>query len=96
MHRPPHQVNHLAQTYLTFAPRLARLGNIYPIGKSVGTVNVGGKSWDLWVGMNGSMKVFSFISQGTTYNWSGDAKQFFTYLQNSQGFPASSQNLIGE
>lgn len=58
-------------------------------------MNVGGKQWDLWIGMNGAMKVFSFISPQQTNQWSGDAKQFFTYLQNSQGFPASSQNLIG-
>src|SRR3569833_2429887 len=31
---------------------LARLGDIYPIGKSTGTVTVAGKPWDLWVGMN--------------------------------------------
>jgi xyloglucan-specific endo-beta-1,4-glucanase len=75
---------------------LARLGNVYPIGSSVGTVSVGGKSWDLWVGYNGSMRVYSFIATGTTYSWSGDVKQFFNYLESNQGYPASSQNLIGK
>lgn len=73
---------------------LARLGNVYPIGSSVGIVNVGGKSWDLWVGYNGSMRVYSFIATGTTYSWSGDVMQFFSYLQSNQGYPASSQHLI--
>ncbi|KAL2021673.1 hypothetical protein VTK56DRAFT_6765 [Thermocarpiscus australiensis] len=54
---------------------LAKYGDIYPIGSSVGTVTVAGRTWNLWVGMNGRVK-------------------FFNYLQSSQGFPASSQNLI--
>lgn len=73
---------------------LARLGNVYPIGQKSTTVNIGGKNWDLWEGYNGSMKVFSFIAQGTTYSWSGDAKQFFNWLQQNKGYPASQQNLI--
>ena len=73
---------------------LARLGDVYPIGSSTGTVTVGGRNWDLWVGMNGAMKVYSFIAPSTTNSWSGDVKQFFNYLQTAQAFPASSQNLI--
>jgi len=76
--------------------RLARLGNVYPIGQNSGTVNVNGQNWELWIGYNGSMKVFSFIAQGTTNSWSGDAKQFFSYLERAQGFPSSQQNLIGK
>ncbi|KAK0723458.1 glycoside hydrolase family 12 protein [Lasiosphaeria miniovina] len=73
---------------------LARLGDIRPIGSSTGTVSVGGWPWDLWVGMNGDMPVYSFVAPGTTNSFSGDAKLFFDYLQTYQGFPASSQNLI--
>lgn len=54
-----------------------------------------GRQWDLWVGMNGSMKVFSFIAPSPIQSFSADVKQFYTYLQNSQSYPASSQNLIG-
>lgn len=73
---------------------LARLGNVYPIGSSVGTVNVAGRSWDLWVGMNGSMRVYSFIAPSPMNSFSANAKQFFDYVQSNQGFPAANQHLI--
>jgi xyloglucan-specific endo-beta-1,4-glucanase len=73
---------------------LGRLGNVYPIGSSVGQVNVDGQQWDLWVGYNGAMKVFSFIAPQERRSYSGNAKNFFTYLQNSQGFPANNQYLL--
>lgn len=74
--------------------RLARLGDVYPIGSSTGQVNVGGRNWDLWVGDNGAMKVFSFIAPSPITSYSGDLKNFYTYITNNQGFPASSQYLI--
>jgi xyloglucan-specific endo-beta-1,4-glucanase len=80
----------------TDMPRLARYGNVYPIGSSVGTVNVAGRTWELWVGYNGSMKVFSFIAPSPLNSFSANVKDFFNYLQNSQGYPASSQHLIGK
>ncbi|KAK4128067.1 glycoside hydrolase family 12 protein [Parathielavia appendiculata] len=73
---------------------LARYGNVYPIGSSVGTVNVAGRTWELWVGYNGSMKVFSFIAPSPINSFSANVKDFFNYLQSSQGYPASSQHLI--
>lgn len=69
---------------------------MYPIGQSTGWVNVAGRSWELWIGYNGNMKVFSFVPSSPIKSFSADVKQYFTYLQNTQGFPASSQNLIGE
>lgn len=74
---------------------LARLGGIYPIGKSTGTVTVAGKSWDLWVGMNGQMQVYSFVAASPVTIFNADVKLFFNYLQTNQSFPASTQNLIG-
>ncbi|KJR89555.1 uncharacterized protein SPSK_06582 [Sporothrix schenckii 1099-18] len=73
---------------------LARLGGIYPIGKSTGTVTVAGKQWDLWVGMNGQMQVYSFVAASPVRSFSADVKQFFNHLQTSQNYPASKQNLI--
>jgi len=77
--------------------RLARLGNVYPIGKSTGMITVAGRQWDLWVGMNGDMKVFSFLPPaGVVLNsFSTDVKLFFNHIQACNGYPASSQNLIG-
>jgi len=74
---------------------LARLGDIYPIGKSTGTVTVAGKPWDLWVGMNGQMQVYSFVAPSPVTTFSADVKLFFNYLRTNQSFPANKQNLIG-
>ena len=76
--------------------RLARINNVYPIGSSTGTVNVGGRTWELWIGYNGSMKVFSFVPYSPVNSFSTDVKQFFNHIQNTQGFPAGSQHLIGK
>ncbi|KAE9363242.1 glycoside hydrolase family 12 protein [Stipitochalara longipes BDJ] len=73
---------------------LGKFGDVQPIGSSVGNVNVGGRSWNLWSGMNGSMKVFSFVAGSSTTSWGGNVKDFFTYLQQSQNYPASSQYLL--
>jgi len=73
---------------------LARYGGVQPIGSYKATVNVGGRSWSLYVGYNGSMKVFSFVAPSTVSNFSGNIKEFFNYMANSEGFPAGSQNLI--
>jgi xyloglucan-specific endo-beta-1,4-glucanase len=75
---------------------LGRYGGVYPIGSFVATVNVGGRSWSLYVGYNGSMKVFSFLAASPVTNFSGNIKDFFNYMASNQGFPASSQNLISE
>jgi xyloglucan-specific endo-beta-1,4-glucanase len=74
--------------------RLGKYGDIQPIGSSQGTVNVGGTSWNLWYGPNGSMQVYSFVAPGNLTNWSGDVKNFYTYLQNNKGYPASSQYVL--
>lgn len=79
---------------LTFY-RLARY-DVYPIGTSQGIVTVGGHTWDLWYGFNGDMKVYSFVATSTINSFTGDLKDFFTYLTNSKGYPATTQNLISE
>jgi xyloglucan-specific endo-beta-1,4-glucanase len=75
---------------------LARIGGVYPIGNKVASMNLAGYNWDLYVGPNGNMKVFSFLPQGTAWytTFNADIKTFFNYLQQNQGYPASSQNLI--
>jgi xyloglucan-specific endo-beta-1,4-glucanase len=75
---------------------LGRFGNVYPIGSSQGQVQVGGRTWELFYGLNGSMKVYSFIAPSPINSYNGNLKDFFTYLTNSKGFPASSQNLISK
>lgn len=75
---------------------LGRYGSVYPIGSKKATVNVGGRTWDLYVGYNGSMKVFSFVASSPITNYSGNMKDFFNYMTSNEGFPASQQNLISE
>ncbi|KAI3332669.1 endoglucanase [Ustulina deusta] len=73
---------------------LGREGGVQPIGSSTGSVTVGGKTWDLWIGYNGPMKVFSFVAPQDITTLEFDIKPFFTHITNNQGFPASSQHLI--
>ncbi|KAK4246621.1 glycoside hydrolase [Corynascus novoguineensis] len=73
---------------------LARLGGVYPIGSSQGHVNVAGRDWELWVGMNGAMRVYSFVASSPINDFSADVKQFFNHLESSQNFPSNSQHLL--
>ncbi|KEY66234.1 hypothetical protein S7711_09260 [Stachybotrys chartarum IBT 7711] len=73
---------------------LGRLGNVYPIGNQVATVNVAGQQWNLYYGYNGAMQVYSFVSPWQLNYFSGNVKDFFTYLQYNRAYPADSQYLI--
>lgn len=42
------------------------------------------------------MQVYSFVAPETRNEFSADAKEFYNYLEQTHGFPVSSQNLIGE
>ena len=75
--------------------RLGRYGGVGPIGSSTGKVDVAGRSWELFVGNNGQMKVFSFVAPSPLTTFTADAKLFFTYLQSRQNFPIKTQNLLG-
>jgi glycosyl hydrolase family 12 len=67
-----------------------------PIGSSTGKVDVAGKSWDLHIGNNGQMKVYSFVAPNPITSFSADLMLFFKYLQSKQNFPVKTQNLLGE
>ncbi|KAI0490133.1 endoglucanase [Xylaria cf. heliscus] len=73
---------------------IGREGGVQPIGSNTGNVNVGGRTWQLWVGYNGPMKVFSFVAPSDIATFESDIKPFFDYVTSKQGFPASSQYLI--
>ncbi|KAL0941641.1 glycoside hydrolase family 12 protein [Colletotrichum truncatum] len=71
---------------------LGSLGGAGPIsatGSTIATPNVGGRTWNLYKGTNGQMTVFSFVAPSNVQSFSGDLKQFVTYLINSQGLPSS-------
>ena len=74
--------------------RLGNLGNVYPIGDSHGQVQVGGREWELYIGMNGDMKVFSFIAPEQIQTFEQDIRPFFDHITDAHEFPAENQYLI--
>ena len=75
---------------------LARIGDIYPIGKTEKKVTLAGYTWDLWTGYNGQMRVYSFVAPSPIQNFSADLKEFYNWLEQNENFPSSKQNLIGK
>ncbi|KFY19333.1 hypothetical protein V493_08010 [Pseudogymnoascus sp. VKM F-4281 (FW-2241)] len=68
---------------------LATIGGAGPIsdtGASIASVTIAGQDWDVWYGLNGSMKVFSFVAPTQVDNFDGDLKEFYTYLVENQDF----------
>lgn len=75
---------------------LAALGSAGPIsstGKAIATVTINGVTWDVWVGPNGQMTVYSFVAKSTVTSFSGDLLKFFEYLVKDQGL-SNSKYLI--
>lgn len=59
-------------------------------------VTIEGNEWELFIGMNGAMQVYSFVAPSPRNDFSGDAKQFYNHLESEQGFPVDSQNMVGK
>lgn len=78
------------------ANRLGRLGGVKPIGNSQGKVTVGSRSWELFIGYNDDMKVFSFVAPSNIQSFSSDIMPFFDHIAANDGFPASSQYLLSK
>ncbi len=75
---------------------LAAIGGAGPISQTGSTIakpTVAGVAWDLYYGLNGQMKVYSFVAQAHQTAFSGDLANFVAYLASSQGFPRGSQIL---
>jgi xyloglucan-specific endo-beta-1,4-glucanase len=75
---------------------LAALGGAGPIsstGSAIATPTIGGVTFKLYSGPNGSTTVYSFVAESEQTSFSGDLRGFFTYLINSEGF-SSSQYLL--
>ncbi|NEY36590.1 glycosyl hydrolase family 5 [Streptomyces sp. PRKS01-65] len=53
-----------------------RVGPIQPIGSPVGTASVGGRTWEVWSGSNGSNDVLSFVAPSAIGSWSFDVMDF--------------------
>ncbi|GMF13967.1 unnamed protein product [Phytophthora lilii] len=75
---------------------LAAYGDAGPIsstGKAITDVTIGGNSFKVYKGPNGSTTCFSFVATRTITNFSADLQKFLSYLVRNQGLP-SSQYLI--
>ncbi|MFF5725124.1 cellulose binding domain-containing protein [[Kitasatospora] papulosa] len=55
---------------------LNKVGPIQPIGSQVGTASVGGRTWQVWTGSNGSNDVISFVAPSAVASWSFDVMDF--------------------
>ncbi|NJC72628.1 glycoside hydrolase [Planosporangium thailandense] len=44
-------------------------GSVQPVGTKTGTVTVGGRSWDVWTGNNGSNDVVSYVASSPIQSW---------------------------
>lgn len=53
-----------------------RQGPIQPIGSAVGTTNIGGRSWQVWRGSNGSNNVISYLAPSSITSWSFNVMDF--------------------
>ncbi|MFJ8631871.1 cellulose binding domain-containing protein [Streptomyces sp. NPDC093568] len=53
-----------------------KVGPIQPIGSQVGTATVGGRTWQVWSGGNGSNDVLSFVAPSAIGGWSFDVMDF--------------------
>ncbi|MEV5427948.1 cellulose binding domain-containing protein [Streptomyces sp. NPDC052701] len=53
-----------------------KVGPIQPIGSQVGTATVGGRTWQVWTGSNGSNDVISFVAPSAISSWSFDVMDF--------------------
>ncbi|MFG3514433.1 GH12 family glycosyl hydrolase domain-containing protein [Streptomyces bobili] len=53
-----------------------KVGPVQPIGSQVGTTTVGGRSWQVWTGSNGTNDVISFVAPSAIPSWSFDVMDF--------------------
>jgi xyloglucan-specific endo-beta-1,4-glucanase len=64
-------------------------GPISSTGSAIATPTIGGSSYKLYYGLNGSTKVYSFVATSTIASYSGDLMDFFDYLTSNEGVPSS-------
>ena len=59
-----------------------RQGNIQPIGSRVGTATIGGRTWEVWQGSNGSNAVMSYVAPSAISSWSFSVLDFINDVKN--------------
>jgi hypothetical protein len=69
-----------------------RQGSIQPVGSAVGNVTIGGRSWQVWQGSNGSNNVISYVAPSAISSWSFSVLDFLNDVR-SRGAITSSWYL---
>ncbi len=59
-----------------------RVGSIAPVGSQVGTATVGGMSWQVWTGWNGTNNVITFVSSSALSSWGFNVMDFVAQAMN--------------
>ncbi|MFI9005658.1 glycoside hydrolase [Actinosynnema sp. NPDC053489] len=59
-----------------------RQGSIQPIGSAVGNATVGGRTWQVWRGSNGSNNVISYVAPSPINSWSFSVLDFVNDVRN--------------
>ena len=59
-----------------------RQGSIQPIGSPVGNATVGGRTWQVWEGSNGSNDVVSYLAPSAISSWSFNVLDFINDTKN--------------
>ncbi|SES16828.1 Glycosyl hydrolase family 12 [Lentzea xinjiangensis] len=66
-----------------------RQGSIQPIGSAVGTTTIGGRSWQVWRGSNGSNNVISYVAPSPINSWSFNVLDFINDVRNRGAITSS-------
>ncbi len=53
-----------------------RQGSIQPIGSRVGTTTIGGRTWEVWQGSNGTNNVISYVAPSAITSWNFNVLEF--------------------
>jgi hypothetical protein len=59
-----------------------RQGSIQPIGSQVGTTTIGGRTWQVWQGSNGSNNVISYVAPSAIGSWDFSVLDFINDVRN--------------
>ena len=59
-----------------------RQGSIQPIGSVVGNATIGGRTWEVWRGSNGSNAVVSYVAPAPISSWSFSVRDFIVDVRN--------------
>jgi hypothetical protein len=59
-----------------------KTGSIQPIGSATSTATIGGRSWTVWTGSNGSNNVVSYVAPSAISSWSFSVLDFVNDTKN--------------